>query len=86
MPMHSDRRRHHRTRRRRSDLDWFGEDPWADPELSALQRDADDYPGLWETSDAESTLSRDPEDEAEDWSEDPFDDWGPIRSRRGRIE
>jgi hypothetical protein len=84
MPMHSDRRRHQRTRRRKSELDWFGEDPWADPESAASQDDEDDYyPGLWEPGNAEQAASGAQDDEMEAWDEDSFDDWGPVRLRRG---
>lgn len=41
MPMRSDRLKRGRIRRRRSELDWFAEDPWAEPE-SAAQEDKQD--------------------------------------------
>lgn len=80
MPMHTDRRR--RGRRSRSELDWFAEDPWGEPETAAPDDIDDDwYPGLfqsdsddhWELDDGEGT-----------WMEDPSDDWGPIRRRARR--
>lgn len=84
MPMHSDRRRHGRGRRRRSELDWFAEDPWADPDVAALEGDDEEewYPGLWEPGDDDSVWAA--EDSADAWSEDPYDGWGPVRPRRGR--
>jgi hypothetical protein len=85
MPTHNERRRHQRTRGRGSALDWFGEDPWGDPELAAFQDDEDeDYADLWELSDEERAASAHEDDEADDWNDEPFDDWGPIRARRGR--
>lgn len=80
MPMHTDRRRRGRRHGRYSDLDWFAEDPWAEPDLSALERDADDdwYPGLWESTDDEVLVSDDPDS----WDEDQYDGWGPIRRRK----
>ena len=84
MPMHSDRRRRGRTRRRRSELDWFAEDPWAEPDLAALERDGEEdrYASLWEATDDDEAWSS---DEATDtWHEDPYDGWGPVRPRRKR--
>lgn len=81
MPMHSDRRR--RGRRSRSELDWFAEDPWGETESAAARDDDDDvYPGMWEPDDDDLEAW----DEAGGpWSEEPLDDWAPIRprSRRG---
>ncbi len=85
MPMHTERRRRGRGHGRYSDLDWFGEDPWAEPDLAALERDADDewYPGSWESTD-EDFLSAD--DVADSWNEDQYDGWGPIRRRKRPSE
>jgi hypothetical protein len=89
MPMHNERRRHQRTRGRGSALDWFGEDPWGDPELAAFQDDEDeDYTDLWESSEEERAATAHDDDETEDWRDESFDDWGPIRARhrRGRSD
>lgn len=84
MPMHSDRRRV-RGRRSRSELDWFFEDPWADPSAEAFAADEDDwYPELFEGNEARLE-DWDPDDEELDL-EDPADAWGPIRKRRRRDE
>lgn len=84
MPMHSDRTRRERIRRSRSDLDWFGEDPWADPDDAEAGLGEDDwYLFAPEDEDLEGLEESDP-DEA-DWDEDPADDWGPIRRRRERV-
>ena len=85
MPMHSDRRRHDRRRGRYSDLDWFAEDPWAEPDLAALERDNEDewYPGLWEPTDDDEAWGLD--DATDPSSEYPYDGWGPVRRRRRRA-
>ena len=82
MPMHTDRRRRGRSQRRHSDLDWFAEDPWGEPDVAALEGDAEDdwYPGLWEPSDDDDVWEAD----GEASSEDPYDGWGPVRPRRKR--
>ncbi len=81
MPMHIERRRKNRSRGRYSELDWFAEDPWAEPDLAALERGEEDewYPGLWEPSDEETWRFEDSDDETD---EDPFNGWGPVRRRR----
>lgn len=80
MPMHNDRRRRNRGRRRSSVLDWFAEDPWGEPDLAMRETDDDDAwgPSLWEPSDDDTVPGSE-----DTWSEDPDDDWGPIRRRRG---
>lgn len=78
MPMHTERRRRGRLRTS-SELDWFSEDPWAEPDWDTAGRDEEDtwYPGLWEPDDEEE-LS----DDADSYfAADPYDDWGPIRRR-----
>lgn len=83
MPMHTDRRRRGRIRQRHSDLDWFAEDPWAEPDLAALEQSFEDdwYPGLWEPTDEENPSS---EEETDPWDDDDHDGWGPVRPRRKR--
>ena len=52
MPMRGDRTKRERDRSRNSDLDWFAEDPWSDPELASLEDSQDDWePDLWGTND-----------------------------------
>ena len=82
MPMHSERRRRGRSRRRNSALDWFSEDPWAEPDAAALDGDGEDewYPGLSESTGDNDAWSDDELSDA--WSDDPYDGWGPIRGRR----
>ncbi len=84
MPMHNDRRRRHGGRQRYSELDWFAEDPWAEPDLVALEADGEDewLGGLWETTEDDQAWESD--DAADPWSEDPYDGWGPVRRRRKR--
>lgn len=81
MPMHSDRRRRGRSYGRHSELDWFAEDPWAEPDFAALDSGRDDewYPGLWEPTD-DDELWLDGETDAT--GEDPYDGWGPVRPRK----
>ena len=82
MPMHNDRRGRKKGTRRYSELDWFAEDPWAEPDLAALERDGEDewIPSLWETTDDDQASGID--DVTDPWSEDPYDGWGPVRLRR----
>jgi hypothetical protein len=83
MPMQSDRTKRRRSRRYQSPLDWFAEDPWAEPDLSALE-DAD-LSGLEDVDLAGFEDSEDDEYEDEDESsEDPYGGWGPVRRRGGR--
>ena len=77
MPMHTDRRR--RRRGRRSTLDWFAEDPWAEPDAYTSDREDGGYGDLFETQDDD--VMGDFDDPIEVWNEEPFDDWGPIRRR-----
>ncbi len=78
MPKHTERGRRGR-RRASSQLDWFSEDPWAEPSWDAAEQDDEDtwYPGLWEPDD-EDKLSEDLEGYL---AAEPYDDWGPIRRR-----
>lgn len=75
MPMRSDRMRRGRIRRRRSELDWFAEDPWAEPNPPAA------WKGKQDKLDFES-LGWSDDDE---YHEDDYDGWGPIRSRRRPV-
>lgn len=80
MPMHNEGRGRGRSREGRSQLDWFGEDPWAETELEAYSGDDDGwYPDLWEPDDDDELSSEHPE---EAWTEDPYDGWGPVRRRQ----
>jgi hypothetical protein len=64
-------------------MDWFTEDPWAEPSLTALEDEEDEwYPGLWESSDEDEVWAVD--DEVDVSTEDPYDGWGPVRPRRKR--
>ena len=72
MPMRSDRMKRGRIRRRHSELDWFAEDPWAEPNPPAAWKDKQDE------LDFES-LGWSDDDE---YHEDDYDGWGPIRPRR----
>lgn len=77
MPKHRERRR--RDKFRRSELDWFAEDPWAEPDLDAMEHDEEDvwYPGLWEPDDEELQS-----EDVDIYSpSDPYDGWGPVRRR-----
>lgn len=81
MPMKNDRRKPSRGRRYRSELDWFSEDPWAEPVPQASEDDWDEWtPDLWALNEG------DPEDadwnEGDEWDEEDHDGWGPVRPRR----
>lgn len=71
MPMRSNRMKRGRIRRRRSELDWFAEDPWAEPGPAAREDKQDEW-------DAGLMGLRD----EDDWRDDDYDGWGPIRLRR----
>lgn len=81
MPMQNDRRKPRRARRYRSELDWFGEDPWADPSPQAPGDDWDDW-----NLDLQAFQEDDPDDadcsDADEWNGDDHDGWGPVRARR----
>ncbi len=77
MPMHTDRRR--RRRGRRSELDWFGEDPWAEPNAYGSDSEDESYEGLFESESDDELFELD--DPIEVWSDDPYDGWGPVRRR-----
>lgn len=71
MPMRSNRMKRGRIRRRRSELDWFAEDPWAEPDPAAREDKQDEWDaGLMGLSDED------------DWRDEDYDGWGPIRPRR----
>jgi len=84
MPIRGDRTKRDRDRRH-SELDWFAEDPWSDPDLASLEDSQDDWdPELWGTSDeALDDWDESEEDEESDEDEDEHDGWGPVR-RRGK--
>jgi hypothetical protein len=94
MPMRGDRTKHQRDRNRNSDLDWFAEDPWSDPELASLEDSHDDWePDLWGTNDEglDDSLELDDgledledEEDKETMNEDDYDGWGPVRRRTKR--
>lgn len=67
MSMRSDRMKRGRIRRRRSELDWFAEDPWAE-EVPAAESDPADW--AWEDEQAAGLLGASDEDE---WSQDEYD-------------
>ena len=76
MPMHSDRRK--KRRRGKRDyraLDWFSEDPWAEPAPGASDADVEDWSLDFFGADAE---------ELDLFIEDPHDGWGPVRPRGRR--
>ena len=68
MPIRSDRMKRSRIRHRRSELDWFAEDPWAEPKRTVREDEWD--AGLMDSIDDD------------DWRDDDYDGWGPIRPRR----
>jgi hypothetical protein len=77
--MHNEGRRRGRSRADRSQLDWFGEDPWAETETQAHLADEERWhPDLWELDDEDDFSSEDAEEE---WTDDPYDGWGPVRRR-----
>ena len=76
MPMHSDRRK--KRRRGKRDyraLDWFSEDPWADPVPGAPDVDVENW--------SLDSFGSD-EEELDLFAEDPYDGWGPVRPRGRR--
>ena len=87
MPMHSDRRRRRPVRGRESVLDWFAEDPWAEPDQAAWEDDDGDdwYPGFDEPADDMDGATWSAEEAKDDWTEDPYDGWGPVRPRQRRT-
>jgi hypothetical protein len=86
MPRYSDKRRRRPVRSRESALDWFAEDPWAEPEAASWEDDDGDdwYPGLYDPSDDVDAATWGAEEADEDWKDDPYDGWGPVRPRRKR--
>lgn len=83
MRMHREKRRGGRIRRHRSELDWFAEDPWAEPEGPAAAQSLEDW-----SEDFEDLIRNDLDDvdssEDEESDEDEYGGWGAIRPRRGR--
>lgn len=81
MPMRTDRTKRGRNRRSSSDLDWFGEDPWAERGEMTFGDGEDDWDldSLQATDEESAGFSADGEDDQEG-----SDDWGPIRHRRER--
>ncbi|MGB5694374.1 MAG: hypothetical protein WBM46_01865 [Polyangiales bacterium] len=83
--MRTDRTKRGRIRPSRGELDWFGEDPWGEPD-EAMFADADEAWdleafGSVEADVADLALSADDEEEEED---DGYGDWGPVRRRQTR--
>jgi len=81
MPMRTDRTKRGRIRRSSSDLDWFSEDPWAEPGEATFGDGDDDWDlgSLQATDEENAGFNADDEDDQE-----RSDDWGPIRRRRER--
>jgi len=70
-----------RIRRSDSDLEWFAEDPWAEPGDAMFDESDDDWDlGSLQATDEESSGFGDDDDDDPEAS----DDWGPIRRRRER--
>ena len=82
MPMRKDRTKRGRIRRHSSELDWFGEDPWAEPDRPASEDSLDDWHPALGSSNEDDFGDGDWIDEDEG-IEDSHDGWGPIRLRRG---
>lgn len=89
MPMRGDKTKRERDGRK-SDLDWFAEDPWSDPDLASFEDSQDDWdPETWGTVDEELDQSLADWDEEEDdessseesSGEDDYGGWGPVRRR-----
>lgn len=82
MPIRGDKTKRDRDHRR-SELDWFAEDPWSDPGLASLEDSQDDWdPDVWGTMDEDSDAWSESEEEGSD--EDEHDGWGPVRRRAKR--
>ena len=89
MPMRTQRTKGGRNRNRSSEMDWFAEDPWADPESEAAFEAAelDWSPDAWGSTEEDLEASdSDDEDRYSDEEVADDDDWGPIRPRRSRVE
>jgi len=80
MPMRSDRIKRGRIRRRLGELDWFAEDPWAEPDSSAWEHEQNARNAELSDSVGEYVSA---EDDA--WGDDEYEGWGPIRLRRGHL-
>lgn len=84
--MRTDRPNRRRDKSRNSELDWFAEDPWGDPDtdLTAFDDDDADYPGMWGQSEDSEEEDWTVHEDGDQWNEDAHDGWGAIRSRRKR--
>ncbi len=82
MPMRSEGTRRGRLHRRRSEMDWFEEDPWADPNCQPSEDSLNDWEPLLLDSEDEPRVDGSWTDD-EEIDDDP-DDWGPIRLRHRR--
>lgn len=81
--MRSTRTRRGRSQRHGSELDWFAEDPWADPDRPSSEDSSDDWESGLVASDDDSFIDGFwAEEDGE--PEDDLDDWGPIQRRRPR--
>jgi len=82
MPMRTDKTKRGRIRRSNSDLDWFAEDPWAEPGEAMFEDSSDD----WDLSSMQATDEEGTGLGADDEEDEPesADNWGPIRRRRAR--
>lgn len=83
MPMRNTRTRRSRSQSHGSELDWFAEDPWADPDRASSEESSDDWEAELMAEDDDSLIDgfwadEDGEPEAD------LDDWGPIQRRRTR--
>jgi hypothetical protein len=85
MPTRADKTKRERDRGRKSDLDWFAEDPWSDPNVASFEDSQDDRePDLWGSTDEDLDESLEDWDEGEEedlMDEDDYDGWGPVRRR-----
>lgn len=80
MPMRSDRIKRGRIRRRRSEIDWFAEDPWAEPDASAWEDEQDEW-----NADLSESFEEDVSADDDAGDNDEYEGWGPIRLRRGHL-
>lgn len=89
MPIRTQRTKGGKTRNRGSEMDWFAEDPWADPESEAAFEAAelDWSPDSWGSTDEDlDASSSEDEDKYTDDGDADDDDWGPIRPRRNAAK
>lgn len=78
MPSRTHRTKGSKHRRGPRALDWFAEDPWAEPDSASFDSATLD----WNLGPFDS--SEDIDDPSSDDDEEYDDDWGPIRLRRDR--